>query len=157
MASWLLVGCDVPQLFHTDAAWRGCWKGAAPLEAGPQRRACFCLKHRLKQEKGIILSFWRANITFFVLKLDFFEKKKKKHKQKQKTDPCKHDSWRETWMMLQEPSFLWKWLFYTNVTFSGNVANRMFFGGLCFLFPFLDVCFSQLFSALGPKGLLTFS
>ncbi|KAI4588342.1 hypothetical protein MJG53_002750 [Ovis ammon polii x Ovis aries] len=52
MASWLLVGCDVPQLFHTDAVWRGCWKGAAPLEAGPQRRACFCLKHQLKQEKG---------------------------------------------------------------------------------------------------------
>lgn len=77
MASWLLVGCEVPQLFHTDAAWRGCWKGAAPLEAGPQRRACLCLKHRLKQEKGIILCFWRANITFFVLKLDFFEKNKK--------------------------------------------------------------------------------
>lgn len=34
---------------------------------------------------------------------------------------------------------------------------KRFFGGLCFLSPFLNVCFSQLFSALGPKGLLTFS
>lgn len=40
-----------------------------------------------------------------------------------------------------------------------KVANRMFkrfFGGLCFFFPFSRCCFSQLFSALGPKGLLTF-
>lgn len=150
MASWPLVGCYGPQLFHTDAAWRGCWKGAAPLEAGLQRRACFCLEHWLKQEKGIILSFWRADITFFVLKLDFFEKNKK-------LIPAN---------MIPEGRREWcckNHLFYENdyfipmLTFSGNVANRMFFGGLCFLFPFLEVCFSQLFSALGPKGLLTFS
>lgn len=40
-----------------------------------------------------------------------------------------------------------------------KVASRMFtrsFGGLCFLFRFSRCCFSRLFSALGPKGLLTF-
>lgn len=147
MASWPLVGCYGPQLFHTDAAWRGCWKGAAPLEAGLQRRACFCLEHWLKQEKGIILSFWRADITFFVLKLDFFEKK-------QKTDPCKHDSWRETWMMLQEPSFLWKWLFYTNVNIFWKRSKQDVLRGPLFLVSLSrGVLFAAVFS-FGTKGIV---
>lgn len=111
------------------------WWLCSLLKADPHCLACFFLKHWLKQERShSLLLEGRYHIIFL------FSNQTSLKKNKQTTDPCKHNSWRETWMMLQEPSFIWKWLFYNaSVTFSETKqtgCSKILWWPLVSCFPF---------------------
>lgn len=92
----LPAGCEV--LWLSSDVWRGCWKNASLW--------VLCPAHEGRQQKhGRSLYFWRNKITFsFVFKLDLFKTKQTN----MKPNPCKHDFWREIWLMLQETIFYMK-------------------------------------------------
>lgn len=146
------------QWWKQQGSWKNLWSlSALPCTWRPLM--CFtylALKHQLKPDRSL-LYFWRNKITFsFVFKLDLFKNKTKTHKTGSlQTRFLKGD----VIDAARKSSFIWKRLFYNKTPHFLKVANRTFrwsSGGLCFLFPFSRYCFSQLFSALGPKGLLTF-